>query len=218
MTLSLREKIIEYLQTHPEGVDDEALTKALGVPYRQEVNTICRKLVREGIVERRPMRGTMHNFLVGQPMPVLPHTGRDEAPNDVLAHLVWFWEGNVQARVVAFLKAQGYEIRSSADTASHEQGKDIIAERNGSTLWVTVKGYPRATEKVQPSLQASHWFSAVVFDILKYRNESDSVGLGMALPDFPRYRRLASKIAWLQPVARFTYYWVQSSGEVVVEG
>ena len=40
--------------------------------------------------------------------------------------------------------------------------------------------------------------------------------LGVTLTDFPRYRTLAEKISWFQPVAKFAYFWVQETGKVVV--
>jgi len=62
-----------------------------------------------------------------------------------------------------------------------------------------------------------HWFKQAVFDIIEYRGKSEIAELGMGLPDFPRYRALVQRINWFQPVAKFVYYWVQESGEVVVE-
>ncbi|MBA1340608.1 MAG: hypothetical protein C5S40_00520 [ANME-2 cluster archaeon] len=106
---------------------------------------------------------------------------------------------------------------SVADTASHQRGKDIEAENNGKTVWISVKGYPKGTAKTHPSTQAGHWFKQAVFDILEYRGEDSNAELGLAIPDFPRYRNLAEKISWLQPVAEFTYYWVQETGDVLVE-
>lgn len=35
-----------------------------------------------------------------------------------------------------------------------------------------------------------------------------------AMPDFPRYRRLALEVKWLQPIARFEIYWVHQDGIV----
>jgi len=123
----------------------------------------------------------------------------------------------VQARVVAHLRTEGYTILRAADTASKEQGKDIEAQGNGDTIWITVKGYPNGTPRTRPSTQAGHWFKQAVFDILAWRGESAGARLGLALPDFPRYRKLAEKVAWLKPVARFTYIWVSEDGSVKVE-
>ena len=129
----------------------------------------------------------------------------------------WFWEGNVQDSVVHYLQRQGYRIKAVADTASHQTGKDIVAERDGRVLWVSVKGYPRGTVKTHPSTQAGHWFKHAIFDILEYRGENEEAALGVALPDYPRYRKLAKKIEWLKPVAKFVYFWVRENGGVTVD-
>jgi hypothetical protein len=104
-----------------------------------------------------------------------------------------------------------------ADTAKREQGIDIVAERNGEQLWVSVKGYPAGTHRTKPSVQAGHWFKQVIFDILAYRGKDKVVSLGVALPDYERYRSLAKKIAWFKPVADFRYFWVEENGDVSVE-
>jgi hypothetical protein len=112
---------------------------------------------------------------------------------------------------------QGYHIRSVADTASHQQGIDIVAEKDGKPLWVSVKGYPQGTDKTNPSVQAGHWFKQAIFDIVEYRERDKNVSLAIALPDFPRYRSMSQKITWLKPVANFSYFWVNENGDVVVE-
>jgi hypothetical protein len=129
----------------------------------------------------------------------------------------WAWEGNVQAAAVAYLARQGWLIRSVADTASRQTGKDIVAEQHGAMLWVSAKGYPPGTPRTRPSAQAGHWFKQAVFDMLAYRGENMDVELAIALPDFPRYRNLALRVNWIRPVARFSYYWVQENGDVRVE-
>lgn len=209
--MTIRERIIDYLQRHPEGVDDDLLTKALSLRQRQIANQYCRRLAGEELVERRPVRGKIHNFWVGNPGP----GGKPPQPEPVIQ--TWYWEGNVQAFVVQYLSAQNYRIRSVANTARHERGKDIVAERDGHQVWISAKGYPEDTQKTRASTQAGHWFKDVVFDMLIYREEDKSAELGIALPDFPRYRDLAAKIAWLKPVAGFVYYWVQENGSVIAE-
>lgn len=54
----------------------------------------------------------------------------------------WYWEGNVQAAVVAHLSGQGSSSVRVADTASRERGADIVARRGQQRLVVEVKGYP----------------------------------------------------------------------------
>ncbi len=217
--MTIRERIVVFLKNHPEGVDDDTLAETLGLKYRQQANSSCRQLEKEGLVVRRRVGGKIHNFWVGNkqgsitPVPSSP-TG---FPLKSGGGRPWFWEGNVQATVVRYLATQDCIIRSVADTAGRKPGKDIVAEREGKPIWITVKGYPEGTSKTHPSTQAGHWFKQAVFDIIEYRGESEIAELGMALPDFPRYRSLAQKINWFQSAAQFVYYWVRESGEVVVE-
>ncbi len=62
--MPVRDRILAYLQSHPEGVDDDALKDALGLTQRQHANTVCRQLETGGLVERRPVEGKIRNFLV----------------------------------------------------------------------------------------------------------------------------------------------------------
>lgn len=63
--MTIRERIVAFLQRHPEGVDDDALAKALQLKYRQQANSRCRQLEEEGLVVRRHVNGKIHNFWVG---------------------------------------------------------------------------------------------------------------------------------------------------------
>lgn len=116
-----------------------------------------------------------------------------------------------------YLTALGYTIHSFADTASHQKGIDIVAEKDGKQLWVSVKGYPTGTKKTRPGRQAGHWFKHAIFDMIEYRERDKNVLLAIALPDYPRYHHFSKKIGWLKSVANFNYYWVRESGEVTIE-
>lgn len=190
------------------------------VQVQQQANISCRALAQEGLVSRRQVLGKIHNLWIGQEatialpsQPVSQMTANPHLPPHYKSDN-WFWEGNVQDQVVRYLQAHKWAIRSCADTASHQRGKDIIAKRNGSELWVPVKGYPTGTKRTHATVQAGHWFKGAVFDIIRYRGENERALLGIALPDFPRYHRLAETIRWLEPVASFVYYWVQPTGEI----
>jgi hypothetical protein len=127
----------------------------------------------------------------------------------------WFWEGNIQAAVVRYLAGSSHRIVRIVDTASRETGKDIVAvTASGRELWITVKGYPKGTERTKPPTQARHWFARALFDLIAWRGESPTVGLALALPDFPTYRKLAQRILWVFPVARAEVYWVRPDGSV----
>jgi hypothetical protein len=217
--MTTKQRIISFLQSHPEGVDDDDLTKALGLRFRAQANMRCRELERDGLVIRRQVNGKIHNFWAGKSMETISSTTPipQQSQDNLSRYEQWFWEGNVQSKVISYLATQGYQIRSVADTASHQQGIDIVAEQNGKPIWVSVKGYPQGTERTNPSVQAGHWFKEAIFDIIAYRERDKNVLLAVAFPDFPRYRSLAKRISWLKPVANFHYFWVNESGEVAAE-
>lgn len=209
MTTTIRDRIIEYLGQHPEGVDDDALADALNLKRRQQANSRCRQLAQEGILQRRKVHGKIHNFLIG------PIPARDtEVAREPQETRPWFWEGNVQAVVVRHLCSKGYDILSEANTATRQPGKDVIAHSDRGLLWVTVKGYPEGTDRTRPSTQAGHWFKNALFDMVVWHGDDAGADLALALPDFPRYRKLAARVAWLQPVARFSFLWVLEDGTV----
>ncbi len=217
--MTTKQRIISYLQNHPEGIDDDELARVLDLSARQQANMRCRELEKEGLVIRRLVNGKIHNFWASKDNafvpPIMPKPQIVE--NDLPKFAYWFWEGNVQSKVIDYLSKSGYQITSFADTASHQRGIDIEAEKDGKTLWVSVKGYPRGTAKTNPLVQAGHWFKQAIFDIIEYRERDNNTFLAVALPDYPRYHSLANKITWLKPVAKFVYFWVKEDGEVIVE-
>ncbi len=212
----VKQRIMQILGNYPDGIDDDDLARVLNLSNRQHANSCCRELEKEGLLVRRPVNGKIHNFLAGNIVQIAPAPIREIHQNESKFD-DWFWEGNVQTSVGDFLVSQGFCILSTANTATHQQGIDIVAEKGGKHLWVSVKGYPRKTEKTNPSVQAGHYFKECVFDMVEYRERDKNVVLGIALPDFPRYRKMAARITWLKPVARFSYFWVGENGEVVVE-
>lgn len=205
-----RERVFNYLSKHKGGIDDDELAVVLNLSRRQQANTICRQLASEGIIERKYVKGKINNFWIEHKQTLTEKKWLNTAEP-------WFWEGNVQIIVAIYLEEQGYKINQFADTAKREKGKDIEAQKGDNNLWVTVKGYPKGTPRTSPSTQAGHWFKKALFDIVAWRGESETAQIAMALPDYPRYRKLAEKVAWLQLVARFTFFWVQESGLIIVE-
>ena len=223
-----RDRILGYLQEQPEGADDDELAVALGFSQRQTANSICRQLEKEGHIIRvkRPSEKIINFWKDGSPVEPDTASKRKEqlvtkVPREQVEgsdpHEDWYWEGNVQSKVVKFLAEKRYSIIRVANTKDREKGKDIIAKSGPNVLWVTVKGYPRPTEKTPAAVQAGHWFSSAMFDIICWHGENPDVELVLALPDFKRYRDLADRVAWLRSVARFSFFWVQQSGEIYTE-
>lgn len=190
--MTIRQRVITFLQNHPYGIDDDELAKTLNLSARQQANIRCRELEKEGLVIRRAVNGKIQNFWAGKDIP--PAEPIVQAHENILSKFnYWFREGHVQSRAVDYLEKQHYKIVSTADTASHQTGIDIIAEQNGVQLWVTVKGYPVGTAKTNPSVQAGHWFKQAIFDIIQYRERDKEVALAVALPDYPRYLKNGKK-------------------------
>jgi len=223
--MTIRNRIEDYLKDHPEGITDSDLKEKLGLKSHQQANSRCRQLEKEGFVKRVVIGGIIHNFWTEHyhstrtlnKLNLSSSIAVEQKPSQVSQESKfesWFWEGNVQAKVVNFLVAQKYNILSVADTASHQTGIDVVAEKNGKKLWVTVKGYPQGTEKTNASTQSRHWFKQAIFDIIEYRERDKDVYLAAAFPDFPTYRNLANKITWLKLAAKFVYLWVKEDGSV----
>jgi len=214
--MTVKQRRFTYFQSHPEGVDDNELTRTLGIKYHAQTNARCRELQNEGLVIRRRVNGIIHNYLTGKniaPIPEEPVV----VPKGTPYKEMWIWEGNIQKQVIKHLITYDFQILSKTDTESHQPGIDIMAEKNGKQLWVSVKGYPIDSEHAKAGSKARIWFESVIFDMVAYRGRDENVSLAVALPDFPRYHALAKQISWFKPVARYNYFWVRENGEVVVE-
>lgn len=143
-----------------------------------------------------------------------PATGSDE----------WHTEANVQAALVTAIAAEGWRILSVANTATKEQGVDVIAARDGKTIGVEVKGFPsrsyadpaRAGEvkRTSPSTQAGHWYAQAVLAAMRLRSKEREWSSVIALPDFQRYRDLYAETAASLAAAGIDVWWVDEKGAV----
>ena len=214
------ERTLFVLRSSSGGMSDAELAKLLDLQH-QTVNATCRQLAAAGGIRRVKHLGSavIKNFANGgpraetPPTPGMTTTLRNPSTTDT--NRPWYWEGNVQSTVVKHLENDGWRILSAANTATRAAGKDLVAQRHGIDLWISVKGQPERTEKTQPFLQARHWFAGAIFDVVLWRQESTSALLGVALPTFTTYVSLAKRSQWLQNQAPFSYFWVEESGNVV---
>jgi Holliday junction resolvase-like predicted endonuclease len=136
----------------------------------------------------------------------------------------WHTEARVQSAVISFLVRNGWQITSSADTARREHGIDIVALRQGHTVAIEVKGFPsrfyadpsRADEqkRTQPSTQAKHWYAQAVLAAMLTRSRRPQDQAVIALPDFPRYRKLYSESAGSLQQCAIELWWVSEDGAV----
>lgn len=197
---------------------DDCLSLSSNVVPRQTVYSICRSLSESSIIYR--YQGICDHCHKTKTTSRLPDGNESKTvkiinpPKIDSAKSAWYWEGNIQSKVVNHLVFNGFTIRSVADTASRTSGKDIVASKDGNDLWVSVKGYPEKSQHTQ----ARHWFSEVIFDLILYHGENAAIQLGIALPDgFTTYENLAPRIRWLKDSLPFQIYWVNESGTVRVE-
>lgn len=217
--MSRRDTILGFLARAIGPICDDCLSIRTGITPRQTINMECRKLADAGRIRRGSSRDCSYcrcpkvcnlNFelvaaaVVEVPQAPAPAEGRN-----------WHWEGNVQASLIAWLVHRGWQIQSSANTASRESGKDVTAQLGGRELWVSVKGYPVSTARTNAPTQARHWFSGAVFDVVCYRDESSTAELAIAVPDgFKTYLNLSKRVMWLRSQLPFRIYWVSQSGDV----
>src|SRR5688572_9497074 len=114
--MSARDRIIALLSTHPDGLDDDVIAERLGLSRRQQANSRCRELEREGIVQRRSVGGKIQNILTGCAAPVHVSVETPTGPADIDPGRPWCWEGVVVQAVSSFLIARGWSIESIANT------------------------------------------------------------------------------------------------------
>ena len=138
----------------------------------------------------------------------------------------WHTEENTQSLLVEWLRAEGWTIVRTADTATRERGVDVVAERDGRRLGVEVKGFPSrfyvvGSKKGQvkptaPVEQAKKWFSHALVPAMRLRTREPELRSVMCFPDFPVYRRLHADTASSLRAAGIEMWLVAESGEVVV--
>ena len=219
-----RERVI-YALEDAGPCCDACLGDRTGIRPHQAVNSTANRLKKEGQVVRTNRscpscsKTKLVNSLPGQaaaPRPEPSHRSPQLLKAGAAASdRPWHWEGNIQARIVSHLVEHGHAIHAVANTATHAQGKDIETKSpNERTLWVSVKGFPERSANVQ----ARHWFSQALFDVILYRDEDTTAELAIGLPaGFSTYENLSKRIRWFKHAVPFRIFWVYEDGHVAVE-
>lgn len=164
---------------------------------------------------------------VGGPAPPAPV--RSVAGQRPVEHLAdaddgWFAEARIQAAVVRYLAAEGWDITRVASTASREHGIDIEAHRRDRKLLVEVKGYPDAYYRSGPNAgerkphgvgaQARTYFGNAVLAGLLMRADHPDSEVVLAFPDFETYRTLIGRTRDPLRAARIEAWTVAQDGSV----
>jgi hypothetical protein len=227
--MSRDDRILAALATRRRLCDD-CLSEIAGVRPRQSVYQACTALREQGILSRltescegcNRMKITNASLKATGPSktqsPIQPVTS-DNDPRKLSAGISvsvgrpWSWEGNVQDRIVTFLRETGIAVHSQSDTASREQGKDIVAmDSDGKALWVSVKGFPENS----PNTQARHWFAAALLDMALYRSQNSEVRLALGFPaGFKTYESLVNRTSSTLNFLGCHVFWVNQAGSVV---
>ena len=214
--MRVRDRVLQTLANEGPLCDD-CLSVRANVHPRQTVNVNARSLQGEGRLTRSTDRcprcrsQKIVNFPENAERLSQTRVADDSTPQEKQDR-PWFWEGTVQAHIVSYLCSQGSEVLSLADTQSRERGKDIVAQSpDGRLLWISVKGYPERSQHVQ----ARHWFSGAIFDLILYRDENSDADLAIGLPaGFTTYENLACRVHWLRRELPFSILWVSEDGTV----
>lgn len=190
----------------------QALEVAIGVPRTQFISQTA----------RRHLAKLGFEISGGNQMPVKAEAALSRAPAPTEGD--WHTEANTQATLVAWLVAEGWEIVSTANTATRERGIDVIARRDNQSAGFEVKGYPgrgyadprrsNETKKTSPTSQAGHWFSQATLAAMKLRTSQPSWTSAIALPAFPRYFDLYAKTRSSLDASGIALYWVHEDGSV----
>ena len=227
--MTLSERILQILISSTDLYCDDCLSKVLKITPGQSINQTCNRLMSEGKIHRYKgecfrcggiklvnlvKNGIIKNRdSVSDSQEVIQENASHSTNNS------WYWEGNIQSKIVDYLTQSGYLIQNIADTKAKTPGKDIIARSpNGRPLWMSVKGFPEGTKSTNSSTQARHWFSIAIFDVIIYRSESTEVDLAIGFPSGKvTYINLLKKVSWLKENLPFIVYWVDESGNVTIE-
>ena len=220
--MAIRDKLKATLQRSGPMCDD-CLSSSSFVKPRQTVNARCRELETEGELERKTDRCPQCKatkivnrlFAEGEGRSIKTNGAEEKKDNQFSDERPWYWEGNVQERIVNYLSSSGWGISSSANTATREAGKDIVAVKDGKELWVSVKGWPEKSINTQ----ARHWFSGALFDLVLYRDLDPTVLLAIGIPGrFSTYTNLIERVRWLRSNLPFEIFLVSEDGSVEVIG
>lgn len=213
---------------------DDCLSDIVNIKPRQSVYQACTALRKKGLITRMtescqacnrmkitnariPRTGSVSPSLANAER--VPSNPASSDPPPVqgaaakpTAAKPWHWEGNVQRQIVCYLQGCNARIVAEANTATRGQGKDIEAiDADGSTLWVTVKGFPESS----PNTQARHWFAGALLDLCLYRNQSSTARLALGLPrGFSTYEGLVKRTAATLGFLHCHVFWVAADGTV----
>ena len=136
----------------------------------------------------------------------------------------WFWEGNTQNALAAYLVGEGWDVREAADTESKAPGIDLLATTDHRWLAIEVKGYPTTTydhgpkrgqpKPTLPTNQARQWFSHALLGMMLLRDKRPDAEIALAFPRFTTYENLVERTSLSFGLLGLGVYFVNENGSV----
>lgn len=201
---TLAERILEAIRFAP--LDDDVLAKRLGVPQRQAVNQVARRLAADGRLRRYVgPDGKLVNGLPETQAPAARTTLRAVPAQTRVT------EDEVKEAVRAHLAEQGFEV---AVAWGRTRGIDIDARHpDGRHLIIEAKA-----EAGHNGPQQVNYFLGMLGELVQ-RMTYPEASYGIALPDNRQYRGLVDRLpALARQRLQLIVFWVaRTEGALTVE-
>jgi len=152
---------------------------------------------------------------------------RKETPGEWSKEDDWFWEGNVQDKIMKHLKVSGFDRVTGVDTYSKEPGPDTTAYYGGKKWVIEVKGYPSdkyvedwgdrkkgAPKPTPPATQARHWFSEAMMSVLLVKSEDQNVEVGLGFPRMDAYLMFLKRVSYVREKLGIHVFLVEENNSV----
>lgn len=227
--MSHKEAILAYLERREDTqMCDDCLSEEVKISPRQTVYQVCNRLARKRVILRRKdLCSKCRKFkLVNRMIKKTPPRSTESTTVNVVGWNPqddWFWEGNVQKQIVAYLESQGWKMVSVSDTASRETGPDILATRDEHKLRISVKGWPSdkyvsgpkkgQIKPTRPYNQARHGFAQAIFELM-LQPPMANLRLALGFPDNKVYRDLWTRTRWALSQLRISCFFVSDDDSV----
>ncbi len=176
-TMTLKEKILEYITKLPGSTDTE-LEKEFNVRH-QVVNIACREMQKAGLlirVKNPEKNGLIGNYPAG--MVLLEKEASKEPEREPLQ------EEDIKNILTQKLMSEGWFVKTAW---GHTPGVDIDARRDKERWLIEIKG-PGSRQPMRVN-----YFLSILGEMLQ-RMDDPNARYTIALPDMEQYRRLWERL------------------------
>lgn len=180
---TVADRILTELRWGP--LDDDVLTKRLGLNQRQHVNQTARRLAAQGrIVRYTGPEGKLVNALPGA-SPAIQAQAKNEPAHRAARADGLLSEDDVKAAVRDYFEVAGFAMTVRW---GRERGVDIEATHPDGRRWLI-----EAKGAVASDQQQGNYFLGALGELIQRMDDPDAV-YALALPDNRRYRGLADRL------------------------